>query len=48
MSEWRVSRGEDQPFAMKPVAILRSSPGPLGGAHVQYDMRKDVRRMTAS
>jgi chromate reductase len=37
--DW-VSRGEDQPFALKPVAILTASPGPLGGARVQYDLRK--------
>lgn len=37
--DW-VSRGEDQPMAMKPVAILSASPGPLGGARVQYDLRK--------
>jgi chromate reductase len=37
--DW-VSRGNDQPFAMKPVATLSASPGPLGGGHVQYDLRK--------
>jgi chromate reductase, NAD(P)H dehydrogenase (quinone) len=37
--DW-VSRGEDQPFAGKPVAILSASAGPLGGARVQYDLRK--------
>lgn len=37
--DW-ISRGADQPFAMKPVAILSASPGPLGGARVQYDLRK--------
>jgi chromate reductase, NAD(P)H dehydrogenase (quinone) len=37
--DW-ISRGEDQPFAGKPVAILSASPGPLGGARVQYDLRK--------
>ena len=37
--DW-LSRGEDQPFAGKPVAILSASPGPLGGARVQYDLRK--------
>ena len=37
--DW-LSRGEDQPFARKPVAILSASPGPLGGARVQYDLRK--------
>jgi chromate reductase, NAD(P)H dehydrogenase (quinone) len=37
--DW-LSRGDDQPFALKPVAILTASPGPLGGARVQYDLRK--------
>jgi chromate reductase len=37
--DW-VSRGDDQPFSGKPVAILSASPGPLGGARVQYDLRK--------
>lgn len=37
--DW-LSRGDDQPFAHKPVAILSASPGPLGGARVQYDLRK--------
>lgn len=37
--DW-LSRGEDQPFAGKPVAILSAATGPLGGARVQYDLRK--------
>jgi len=37
--DW-VSRGNDQPFAMKPIAIMSASPGPLGGARVQYDLRR--------
>ena len=37
--DW-VSRGDDQPFALKPVAMFSASPGPLGGARVQYDLRK--------
>lgn len=37
--DW-LSRGDDQPWSMKPVAILTASPGPLGGARVQYDLRK--------
>jgi chromate reductase, NAD(P)H dehydrogenase (quinone) len=37
--DW-LSRGEDQPFAHKPVAILTASAGPVGGARVQYDLRK--------
>ncbi len=30
----------NQPFAGKPVALQSASPGPVGGARVQYDMRK--------
>lgn len=37
--DW-LSRGDDQPFNGKPMAILSASPGPLGGARVQYDLRK--------
>lgn len=37
--DW-VSRLTDQPFAGKPVAIQSASPGPLGGARVQYDLRR--------
>lgn len=37
--DW-VSRLKDQPFAGKPVALQSASPGPLGGARVQYDMRR--------
>ena len=37
--DW-LSRGDDQPFNGKPVAIVSASPGPLGGARVQYDLRK--------
>jgi chromate reductase len=37
--DW-VSRGEGQPFANKPVALLSAAAGPLGGARVQYDLRK--------
>ena len=44
--DW-VSRGDDQPFAYKPVAILSASPGPLGGARVQYDLRKVMLFMNA-
>jgi chromate reductase len=39
MIDW-LSRGEDQPFAHQPVAILSASPGPVGGARVQYDLRR--------
>jgi chromate reductase len=37
--DW-LSRGEDQPWAHKPVAILSATTGPVGGARVQYDLRK--------
>lgn len=37
--DW-LSRGDDQPFNGKPLAIVSASPGPLGGARVQYDLRK--------
>jgi chromate reductase, NAD(P)H dehydrogenase (quinone) len=37
--DW-LSRGDDQPFAHKPVAILSASPGAVGGARMQYDLRK--------
>ena len=37
--DW-LSRGDDQPWAHKPLAILSASPGPLGGARVQYELRK--------
>ena len=37
--DW-TSRGDNHPWAHKPVAMLSASPGPLGGARVQYDLRK--------
>jgi chromate reductase len=37
--DW-VSRLPDQPFAGKLVAIQSASPGPLGGARVQYELRR--------
>lgn len=37
--DW-LSRGDDQPWVMKPVAIASASGGPLGGARMQYDLRK--------
>ena len=37
--DW-LSRGEDQPLLGKPVAILSAATGPLGGARVQYDLRR--------
>src|ERR1700750_1523249 len=37
--DW-VSRPPNQPFAGKAIAIQSASPGPLGGARVQYELRK--------
>ena len=37
--DW-VSRLDNQPFKNKPVALQSTSPGPLGGARVQYQMRQ--------
>jgi chromate reductase len=37
--DW-VSRLQNQPFAGKPIALTSASPGPVGGARVQYDLRK--------
>lgn len=37
--DW-LSRLQNQPFAGKPVALQSASPGPVGGARVQYDIRK--------
>lgn len=39
--DW-VSRLKDQPFAGKPVALQSASPGPVGGARVQYDLRRSM------
>lgn len=39
--DW-VSRLPNQPFAGKPVALQSASPGPLGGARVQYNIRKTM------
>src|SRR5829696_2401816 len=39
--DW-VSRLQNQPFAGKPIAITSASPGPLGGARIQYDLRKSL------
>jgi len=39
--DW-VSRLPNQPFAGKPVALQSVSPGPLGGARVQYDLRRTM------
>jgi chromate reductase len=39
--DW-VSRLQNQPFAGKPVALQSAAPGPVGGARVQYDMRRSM------
>src|ERR1700761_2902138 len=39
--DW-VSRLQNQPFAGKPVALQSASPGPVGGARVQYDLRRTM------
>jgi chromate reductase, NAD(P)H dehydrogenase (quinone) len=39
--DW-VSRVPNQPFAAKPVALQSASPGPVGGARVQYDLRRSM------
>lgn len=44
--DW-ISRGEDQPLRRKPVAILSAAPGPVGGARMQYDLRKVLGFMDA-
>jgi chromate reductase len=31
---------KEHPFVGKPVAIQSASPGPVGGARMQYDLRK--------
>jgi chromate reductase len=39
--DW-VSRLQNQPFIGKPVALESASPGPVGGARVQYDLRRTM------
>lgn len=39
--DW-VSKMPNQPFNNKPVAVFSASQGPLGGARVQYDVRKII------
>lgn len=39
--DW-VSRLPNQPFAGKPVALQSASPGPVGGARMQYDLRRSM------
>ena len=37
--DW-ASRPPDQPWQDKPIAIFSATPGPVGGARVQYDLRR--------
>jgi len=37
--DW-ASRPPDQPWQDKPIAIFSAAPGPVGGARVQYDLRR--------
>lgn len=37
--DW-VSKMPNQPFSNKPIAVFSASQGPLGGARVQYDVRR--------
>lgn len=39
--DW-VSRVPNQPFVGKPVAMQSASPGPVGGARMQYDLRRSM------
>jgi chromate reductase len=39
--DW-VSRLPNQPFAGKPIALQSASPGPVGGARMQYDLRRSM------
>jgi chromate reductase, NAD(P)H dehydrogenase (quinone) len=39
--DW-VSRVQNQPFMGKPIALQSASPGPVGGARVQYDLRRTM------
>ncbi len=42
--DW-ASRGTDQPFANKPMTVLSATMGPLGGARVQYEVRRIMQLM---
>src|SRR5712692_6198269 len=45
--DW-VSRLENQPFKVKPVAIQSATGGPLGGARMQYHLRMALTFLNAS
>ena len=44
--DW-ASRPPNQAFQDKPVAIFSATPGPLGGARVQYDLRRILGQLWA-
>ena len=44
--DW-VSKMPNQPFMNKPIAVFSSSQGPLGGARVQYDVRRILGQLWA-
>ena len=44
--DW-ASRAPNQVFQDKPVAIFSAAPGPLGGARVQYDLRRILSQLWA-
>jgi chromate reductase len=44
--DW-LSRMPNQPFAGKPVALLSASRGQLGGARMQYDLRRILQALDA-
>ena len=44
--DW-VSKMPNQPFSYKPIAIISASPGPMGGARVQYDLRRILGQLWA-
>jgi chromate reductase len=44
--DW-LSRVKDQPFGGKPVAIQSASPGPVGGARMQYHLRQSLNSIDA-
>ena len=41
------SRPPNQVFQDKPVAMFSATPGPLGGARVQYDLRRILSQLWA-
>jgi chromate reductase, NAD(P)H dehydrogenase (quinone) len=42
--DW-ASRAPDQPFANKAITVLSATMGPLGGARMQYELRKVMQLM---